>query len=64
MHAYCKAWAHLWHLGMDVEARIAELDYALRQKLHPIHTVAENNALIDVELGEESIKAVHLHGAR
>jgi hypothetical protein len=46
---------------MNVEARITQLNDALCKQLHSVHTVAEDDALINVELGEQSVKAMHLH---
>lgn len=42
--------AYLWHLSVNVEARIPELYDALGQEFHPVHTVAKDDALVDVEL--------------
>ena len=50
----------LVHLGMDEEARVPKLSDLLSQQLHPLHGVAEDDALVDLELGEEGIEAVHL----
>jgi hypothetical protein len=37
---------------MNVEARVSQLYNALREQLHPVHTVAEDDALVNMELGE------------
>jgi len=47
------------HLGMNVEAGRPQLSDLLGQKLHAIDGVAEDNALVDVQLLEESIQALH-----
>ena len=50
----------LCHLGVNEEAGVAQLRDFLRQKLHTLHGVAEDDALVDLQLGEESVQAVHL----
>merc|ERR1719261_1113637 len=50
----------LVHAGMDVEAREAELGDLLREQLHARHAVAEDNRLVDLQLGEERVQAVTL----
>ena len=50
----------LLHLGVDVVARVAELGDLLGQKFDAIDRIAENDALVDLELGEESVEAVNL----
>mmetsp|Transcript_11992 Transcript_11992/g.50212 ORF Transcript_11992/g.50212 Transcript_11992/m.50212 type:complete len:251 (+) Transcript_11992:284-1036(+) len=49
----------LHHLRVDVEARVPELGDLLRQKLDAVHAVAEDDALVDLQLGEERVQAVH-----
>lgn len=48
------------HLGVDVEAREAELRDALGEQLHAVDRIAEDDALVDVELLEECVEAVDL----
>ena len=48
------------HLGVDVEARVAELSDLLGEQFHTLDRVAENDALVDLELGEESVETVDL----
>ena len=50
----------LLHLGVNVVARVAQLGDFLGQKLHTIDGVAEDNALIDLQLGEERVKTMDL----
>ena len=50
----------LEHLGVDVEAGVAELGDLLGQKLDSVGGVAEDNRLVDLQLGEEGVEAVHL----
>ena len=50
----------LGHLGMDVEATEAELGDLLGQKFNPLSGVAEDDGLVDLELGEERVQAVNL----
>ena len=40
----------LQHLGMDVEAGVAQLRDFLGQQLHAVHRVAEDDGLVDLEL--------------
>jgi hypothetical protein len=40
----------LQHLGMDVEARVAELGDLLRKELYAVHRVAEDDGLVDLQL--------------
>ena len=40
----------LLHLGVDVEARVAELRDLLREELHAVHRVAEDDGLVDLQL--------------
>ena len=49
----------LKHLGVRIEARITEFCNFLCQKFHSICGITENDGLIDLELGEERIKAVY-----
>lgn len=41
---------HLHHLGMDVEAGVAQLSDLLGQELHPLSGVTEDNRLVDLKL--------------
>lgn len=41
---------HLHHLGMDVEAGVAQLSDLLGQELHPLSGVTEDNGLVDLKL--------------
>ena len=50
----------LQHLGVDVEARVAELGDLLREQLDAVDAVAEDDRLVDAQLGEERVEAVHL----
>lgn len=50
----------LGHLGVDEVTGVVHLHNLLGQQLHPEGGVAENNALLDFQLAEESIEAVHL----
>ena len=50
----------LSHLGVDVEAGVPKLSDLLSQQLHSLDRVAEDDALVDLELGEESVEAVDL----
>ena len=49
----------LLHLGVRVEAGVSKFGNLLRKKLHSICGVAENDGLVDLEFGEESIEAVN-----
>jgi len=49
----------LAHLPMNVEARETQSGNLAAQKLDSVHAVAENNALVNCNLSEESIKAVN-----
>ena len=40
----------LQHLGVDVEAGVSQLSDLLGQQLHPIHRVAEDDGLVDLQL--------------
>lgn len=42
----------LSHLGVNVVAAVAEFRDLLGQKLHPLSRVAEDNALIDLQLSK------------
>ena len=48
----------LGHLGVDEEARISHLGDLLGKKFHAGDGVAKDNRLVDVEFGEQSVKAV------
>lgn len=50
----------LGHLGVDVVAAVAELCDLLGQELDPLSGVAEDDALVDLQLGEERVEAVDL----
>jgi len=50
----------LGHLGMAVEAGIAQLGDLLGEQLHAVGGVAEDNGLVDLQFGEEGVQAVHL----
>ena len=50
----------LLHLGVDVEARVAELGDLLGEELDAVDAVAEDDRLVDLQLGEERVEAVHL----
>mmetsp|Transcript_16597 Transcript_16597/g.28097 ORF Transcript_16597/g.28097 Transcript_16597/m.28097 type:complete len:216 (-) Transcript_16597:577-1224(-) len=49
----------LLHLGVDVETAVPQLRNFLREQLYAVHRVAEDNTLVDIELGKEGIQAVH-----
>ncbi len=38
----------LVHLGVDIEARVAQLRDLLRQQLHALRRVAEDDRLVDL----------------
>ena len=38
----------LYHLGVDVETRVAELRNLLREQLHSLGRVAEDDRLVDL----------------
>lgn len=48
----------LKHLRMDVETGVTQLGDLLREQLHPIDGVAENNGLVDLQLGEKSAQTM------
>jgi hypothetical protein len=48
------------HLGVDEETRVAQLSDLLSKQLHALDRVAENDALVDLQLGEERVEAVDL----
>ena len=50
--------ALLKHFGVRIEAGVAELGDFLCQKFHPIGGIAEDDGLVDLQLGKESIEAV------
>ena len=50
----------LKHPSMRVKARIAEFSDLFGQKLNPVGRVAENDRLIDLKFGEESVQAMNL----
>ena len=46
------------HLGVNVETGVAKLRDLLSQQLNTLHRVAEDDALVDLEFGEECVEAV------
>ena len=50
----------LLHFCVTVEARVAQLGNLLGQELDTVGRVAENDRLVDLQLREESVEAVHL----
>lgn len=50
----------LLHLGVNVVAGVSELGDLLGQKLDAVDRVAEDDGLVDLELGEEGVEAVDL----
>mmetsp|Transcript_21738 Transcript_21738/g.60442 ORF Transcript_21738/g.60442 Transcript_21738/m.60442 type:complete len:268 (+) Transcript_21738:158-961(+) len=50
----------LKHLCMDIKARVAELCDLLGEQLDPVHRVAEDYGLVDLELGEKCVETVEL----
>lgn len=48
----------LQHLGVRVKAGVSKFGNFLRKQLHSVCGVAENDGLVDLEFGEESVKAV------
>lgn len=50
----------LLHLGMTVEARVAELGDLLGKKFDSVRGIAEDDGLVDLQFGEESVQAVDL----
>lgn len=46
----------LLHLGVDVEARVAQLGDLLGQQLDAVHRVAEDDGLVDLELQEVQVR--------
>lgn len=50
----------LQHFGMDVEAAVAQLCDLLGQQLYSIDAVAEDDGLVDAQLAEQRVEAVHL----
>ena len=46
----------LHHLGVDVEAGVAQLGDLLGQELHPLGGVAEDDRLVDLELEQKKFK--------
>lgn len=47
---------YLHHLGVDVEAGVAQLGDLLGQELHPLSGVTEDDGLVDLELEAETQK--------
>jgi hypothetical protein len=50
----------LLHLGVNVVTRVAELGNLLGKQLDAVHRVAKDDALVDFQLGEEGVEAMHL----
>ena len=50
----------LKHLGMGIKARVAEFSDLLSKEFHTVRGVAEDDRLVDLELGEECVEAVYL----
>ena len=48
----------LLHLGMNIEARVSKLSDLLGKKFDTFCILAEDDGLIDVQLGEERVQAV------
>jgi hypothetical protein len=48
--------AHLHHLGVDVEAGVAQLGDLLGQQLNSLSGVTEDNGLIDLQLWKTNHK--------
>lgn len=55
----------LHHLGVDVEARVAQLRDLLGQQLHAVHRVTEDDRLVDLQLqpGHRGHKTIDTHRA-
>jgi hypothetical protein len=45
---------------MDVIARVSQFGNLLRKQLNAVHGVAENNALVDFQLGKQGVEAMYL----
>lgn len=50
----------LLHLGMDVVTAVAKLGNLFRQQFDTLCRIAEDDRLVDLELGKQGVKAVHL----
>ena len=50
----------LLHASVNIVARVAKLGNLFSQQLHALSRVAENDALVDLQLGEERVETVHL----
>ena len=50
----------LQHLGMGVETGVSKFGDFLRKQLHTVCGVAENDGLVDLQFGEESVETVNL----
>ena len=49
----------LQHLGMRIETGVSKFGDFLRKQLHTICGVAENDGLVDLQFGKESVQAVN-----
>lgn len=50
----------LLHFGVYIEARVAQLCDFLSEKLDTVNRVAEDDGLVNLQLGEEGVEAVDL----
>lgn len=50
----------LEHARMRIEARVSQLSDLLSQQLHTVRGVTEDNRLVDLKFGEESVETVDL----
>ena len=50
----------LQHARVDVEAAVPELGDLFREQLNAVHGIAEDDGLVDLQLGEEGVEAVDL----
>lgn len=50
----------LSHLGVDVVTGVAQLGYLLSQQFHTLGRVAEDDTLVNLQLGEKCVEAVNL----
>lgn len=49
----------LGHLGVNVKTGVAQLCDFLSQQFHPVYRVTEDDALVDLKLGEECVETVN-----